>query len=135
MLKKPIKKIWSNLKRLFTWIHLRNSLYETFLSFVQNLKGFVEKNSKLWCFVAKMPNLRVLYETFFSFERNLKRFRREGFEAVSRWRTFLGFVEFFIVSFDVWTHLEAFWHLQNLFEKFGKKPIFLECSKDYINNY
>ena len=32
--------------------------------------------------------------------------------------------KFFIAYFDISTHLEAFWHLQNLFEGFGKKPIF-----------
>ena len=46
--------------------------------------------------------------------------------------TWKGSVEFFIVSLDISTHLEAFWHLQNLFEELGKKPIFLECTMTVV---
>ena len=49
-----------NLKRFFTWIHSRNLLPETFLSFVQRLKRFRGKKNKPWSSVGKIPNLRVL---------------------------------------------------------------------------
>ena len=39
------KKILRNLKRFFTWIHSRNLLHKTFLSFVQDLKRFYAKPS------------------------------------------------------------------------------------------
>ena len=40
---------------------------------------------------------------------------------------FLGFVDYFMVSFDSLIHLEAFWHLSNLFGEVQKKKVFLEC--------
>ena len=39
------KKILRNLKRFFTWIHSRNLIHKTFLSFVQNLKRLLTKPS------------------------------------------------------------------------------------------
>ena len=39
------KQILRNLKRFFTWIHSRNLIHKTFLSFVQNLKRLLTKPS------------------------------------------------------------------------------------------
>ena len=47
----------------------------------------------------------LFYWTFFGFAQNFKKFRLEG-------------------SFDISNQLEAFWHLQNLFEEFEKRLFF-----------
>ena len=82
---------------------------------LRNLFQFRRERTKLRGFVVSSAGLVqnpeawfVLYETFSGFVRNWKRFRSEGSFAVSRWRTILGFVEFFIAFFDVSTHLEGF---------------------------
>jgi hypothetical protein len=60
--------------------------------------------------------------------RNSKGFVFEVFEFVSRGRTIKGFVDFCYPFLKLWTHLDAFRHLRNLFWGFRKKPIFLECN-------
>jgi hypothetical protein len=44
-----------------------------------------------------------------------------------------GSVEFSILFLRLWTHLEAFENLQNLFEGFCKTPFFSECIKKMLS--
>ncbi len=64
----------------------------------------------------------------FSPVRNLKKgFVGEGSSPGYTGRTFKGFVDFFILFLRLWTYLDAFRHLRNLFWGFGKTPLFLQC--------
>lgn len=53
--------------------------------------------------------------------RSFLKFCSEDSIAVSDERTFIGFADFFIISFHVSSHLEAFKDTPSLFEEFSKK--------------
>ena len=108
------KKILRNLKMYFTWAHFRNLLHETFLSFLQHLKRFRRKKSKLWGFVGTKPNLRVSWRRFRNCAqvKHLFRFRR----------IFLLFLSTF----------ELIWKLSHICRTFlvsSGEIFFLECSR------
>jgi hypothetical protein len=61
---------------------------------------------------------------FYSSVLNPDGFVLEGSEFVSKERTFKGFVDLKNRFLSIWTHLDAFPNLRNLFGGFGKTPFF-----------
>ena len=91
-------------------IQRKNLLHETFSSFVQDLKRFRRKKTKPWDFV-----------------RNLKKFRGEGSFALSRGRTFLGFVKFFYDFFRQFNSFGSFLTSTEPFCRVREKTFSLGC--------
>lgn len=85
--------------------------------FIISTADFVQ-NSKVWSFFCK---------TVQESSTKLERFRSEGLVNVYKGRTFVGFVQLFIVSFDTWNHFEAFGIHRNL-SRDQENP-FSECTK------
>jgi hypothetical protein len=73
--------------------------------------------------VSKM--ILQIYDTF-------KGFAVEGSEFVSKVRTFKGVVDLKNHFLYIWTHLDTFPNLRNLFGEFGKRLIFLECNPSNV---
>ena len=83
------------------------------------------QNLQVRCFLDETPRFVLFLDgTFQSFVRNSKRFCEEDSESVSRWRTFLGSVEFFYCFFWHFNSFGSFLHLPNLFWWVSKKSNF-----------
>ena len=90
-------------------------------------KRFRRKNTEPLRFTPKPLEFCIfLTEPFFALWNFKKRFCKRGFCYRVKFRSFKVFCRIFYPFLRLWTHLEAFTFLRNLFGRFGRPSFFSE---------
>ena len=122
------KKILPNLKRLFTWIHSRNLIKKTFLSFVQHLKRLLTKPSGSVFSLRNPKGCSLFLRNLFRCCTKLKKVLLIRFRGCAQVKNLFRFGRIFLLFLSTF---ELIWKLLTSTEPFlvgsAKTLFFLEC--------
>ena len=96
--------------------------------FAQNLKTFRRKTKRTLGFHRKKTEREGLVRNLFRFCTKPKKVLWRRFRECAQEKNHSRFRRVCLISFNIWTHIKAFWHLPNLFGQFEKNLIYLEYS-------